>query len=93
MSGLFIAILNMSFAGSIAVLIVLAVRFLMNIGRLPGRYAYLLWAIPGIRLLWPFIPEAGFSLFPAAGKTDRRKDHLRGGAVCRFRTAIFRHSG
>ena len=38
MSGLFIAILNMSFAGSIAVLIVLAVRFLMNIGRLPGRY-------------------------------------------------------
>ena len=68
MSGLFIAILNMSFAGSIAVLIVLAVRFLMNIGRLPGRYAYLLWAIPGLRLLWPFIPEAGFSLFPAAGK-------------------------
>lgn len=68
MSGLFIAILNMSFAGSIAVLIVLAVRFLMNIGRLPGRYAYLLWAIPGVRLLWPFIPETGFSLFPAVGK-------------------------
>ncbi|MEY8337768.1 M56 family metallopeptidase [Lachnospiraceae bacterium 62-35] len=63
---LLIVILNMSFAGSIAALLVMAVRLVIR--KLPGRYAYFLWAAVGIRLLCPSLPEADFSVLPVKPK-------------------------
>lgn len=60
--GVLSTVLNMSFTGSIVALMVMAVRVFIR--KLPGRYAYLLWAAVGIRLLCPVILETGFSILP-----------------------------
>ncbi|RGY99281.1 M56 family metallopeptidase [Clostridium sp. AM58-1XD] len=56
-----ITILNMTFTGSVVALVIMAARLLIR--RLPGKYAYILWAAVGIRLLCPVVMETNFSAF------------------------------
>jgi len=57
-------LLNMSITASIAILFVLAVRFLLK--KAPKKYAYLSWSVVLFRLLVPFSPESDLSLLPTA---------------------------
>lgn len=59
---LFVDILNMSYMGTVVILIVLLARILLK--KSPKKYIYLLWSIPLIRLLIPFTFQSVMSLFP-----------------------------
>lgn len=58
-----ITLLNMSFAASVMIVIVLPIRLLIR--RLPKWYSYALWGLVLFRLLCPFSFSSAFSLFPA----------------------------
>lgn len=63
--GIFNRILDMSVAGGIAALAVLAIRVLIR--RAPKKYAYLLWGIVLFRLLCPVSLPSRFSVLNLAG--------------------------
>lgn len=63
---LFLQILNMSFGGSIAILLVLLCRALL--ARAPKHFSYALWALPLFRLLCPFSFESAKSPLPVTAE-------------------------
>ena len=65
MEGFLLQLWNMSVQISFVIGVVLLVRILFQLARLPKRYSYVLWAIPFLRLCLPFQPESSFSLLPA----------------------------
>lgn len=62
MDKLFLTVLNMSITGGFVILILCLARYLLK--RAPKMISYGLWAIAGIRLLFPFSIESIFSLIP-----------------------------
>lgn len=54
-------LLNMSITGSVVILVVIIMRFLL--ARAPKKYSYLLWSIVGFRLLCPFSFNSIISIF------------------------------
>ncbi len=61
MKELFQSIVNMSITGSYIILAVMVLRLFLR--KLPRRYSYGLWLIPGLRLLFPFSISSALSLF------------------------------
>jgi len=61
MSNLYNTILNMSITGSVVILVVILVRFLLR--NTPKKYSYILWAVAGFRLCCPFSFKSVVSLF------------------------------
>ena len=55
-------VLTASFHGSIVILAVLLLRFLLK--KTPKKFLCLLWLLAGIRLLMPFEIQSGLSLQP-----------------------------
>lgn len=68
MTELFLQILEQTVAGSYVILIVIALRMLLN--KMPRRPMLLLWAAAALRLMVPFSLPGPLSLFPRG--TDRR---------------------
>ena len=62
MSGLFLAILNMSLTASYVILFVILVRLLLR--KAPKAIFYALWGVVAFRLIIPFSFESMFSLMP-----------------------------
>jgi len=62
MDRLFITILNMSFTGAFVIVTICLVRLLLK--KAPTTLSYSLWAVAGIRLLFPFSIESIWSLIP-----------------------------
>ena len=62
MNTLFENILQSSFQGSIVILAVLALRFLLR--KAPKKFTCMLWLLAGIRLLMPFEIQSSMSLQP-----------------------------
>lgn len=58
MSSIFLKILEMNLAGSVCILIVLALRMLLR--RKPRSFSYVLWAVVFLRLLCPFTLESRY---------------------------------
>ncbi len=58
---LFTAVLNMSVTGGITILAILALRILLK--KAPRTYLYALWLAAAFRLLCPWAPYSGISLF------------------------------
>ncbi|MGE4354477.1 MAG: M56 family metallopeptidase [Oscillospiraceae bacterium] len=63
MEGVFIRLLNMSIAASWLILAVIVLRFLLK--NAPKNIRRILWALVGIRLVFPFSPESFLSLIPS----------------------------
>lgn len=59
---IFIKILNMGIAATYVILIVMAMRVLF-LRKLPRIYSYCLWALVGVRLLFPVLLSSAFSFF------------------------------
>lgn len=59
---LFLTVLNMSFAGSVVLLVVLLLRLLLK--KAPKVFSYTLWTVVFFRLACPFSLESAVSLFP-----------------------------
>lgn len=57
----FLTILNMSVTAGITILVILAVRAMFR--RAPRKYLYVLWLVAALRLVCPWAPESGVSLF------------------------------
>ena len=64
MEAVFLSLLNMSISASWLVAAVLVLRLLMR--RVPRGIYCLLWAMVGLRLIWPFTFESILSLIPNA---------------------------
>lgn len=64
MTAPFIKLLNMSITAGWIVLAVMALRLLLR--KMPKRFTCMLWALVGIRLLFPFSVESVFSLIPSS---------------------------
>lgn len=62
MDNLFLQILNLSFAGSIAIAFVLILRLLLR--KAPKIFSYALWVVVLFRLLCPFSFESAVSILP-----------------------------
>ena len=60
---LFVQLVNMSLTASWVIAVILAVRALFGKMRLPKKYAYYLWIIPGFRLLCPVSVSSVIRLF------------------------------
>ena len=58
---IFWTILNMSVTAGITILVILAVRAVFR--RAPRKYLYVLWLAAALRLVCPWAPESGMSLF------------------------------
>ena len=58
---LFTVVLNMSVTGGITILAILALRILLK--KAPRKYLYALWLAAAFRLLCPWAPYSGISLF------------------------------
>lgn len=54
-------LLNMSITGSVVILVVILMRFLL--ARAPKKYSYILWSIVGFRLICPFSFKSIISIF------------------------------
>ena len=54
-------LLNMSITGSVVILVVILMRFLL--ARAPKKYSYLMWSLVGFRLLCPFSFNSIISIF------------------------------
>lgn len=54
-------LLNMSITGSVVILVVILMRFLL--ARAPKKYSYILWSIVGFRLFCPFSFKSIISIF------------------------------
>lgn len=61
MSDVFNTILNMSITGSVVILVVIIVRFVLR--NIPKKYSYILWSAAGFRLCCPFSFRSVVSLF------------------------------
>lgn len=61
MSTVFNTILNMSITGSVVILVVILVRFILQ--NIPKKYSYILWSVAGFRLCCPFSFKSVVSLF------------------------------
>lgn len=61
LNSIFIKVLNMGIAATYVILIVLVMRLLFR--KLPRIYSYCLWALVGVRLLFPVLIPSAFSLF------------------------------
>lgn len=61
MSNIYNTVLNMSITGSVAILVVILVRFLLK--NTPKKYSYILWSVVGFRLCCPFSFKSVVSLF------------------------------
>ncbi len=61
---IFSKILEMSLQASIAILLIIIVREIFKLMRVPKKFSYLLWIIPFIRLAVPFSLESAFSIMP-----------------------------
>jgi len=59
---LFLTILNMSITGSFVIIIIVIARLLLK--KAPKIISYCLWAVAGIRLLFPFSIESIWSIMP-----------------------------
>ena len=57
----FLTILNMSVTAGITILVILAVRAVFR--KAPRKYLYVLWLVAALRLVCPWAPESGMSLF------------------------------
>lgn len=57
----FLSILDMSLTAGFVILAVFVIRFFLR--RAPKRYSYLLWALAGFRLIFPFSFSSALSLF------------------------------
>ena len=62
---LFLAVLNMSITGAFVVMAICLVRLLLR--KVPKIISYCLWAVAGLRLLFPFSIESMWSLIPFRG--------------------------
>lgn len=62
MEALFLQMVNMSITASYVILFVLLARFFLR--HTPKIFSYLLWAVVGIRLIFPFSFESVWSLLP-----------------------------
>lgn len=60
---------NMSIQAGIAVLIILMARLLFRLLKVPCKYTFALWAIPFIRLAFPWSVESIFSILPGQAHT------------------------
>ena len=60
-SSIFLNIMNMSVTAGIIILAVLAARVILK--RTSRKYLYALWLIVAIRLVCPWSPSSGLSLF------------------------------
>nr|WP_308625147.1 M56 family metallopeptidase [uncultured Eisenbergiella sp.] len=60
---LFVQLVNMSLTASWVIAVILAVRALFGKMKLPKKYAYYMWIIPGFRLLCPVSVSSVISLF------------------------------
>lgn len=72
MENLFIEIINISYKASIAILVVMLVRCLFYMVRVPKKFTYLLWFIPLIRMIFPFTVESMFGLIPSGACIMRK---------------------
>lgn len=59
---MFLQVLNMSFTGSIVIVLVLLARLLLK--KVPKKFSYLLWSVVLFRLVCPFSFESILSLLP-----------------------------
>jgi len=66
---IFYIVLNMSIASGIIIAVLLLVRLIRPI---PRRYIYPLWTVPFIRLVMPFTPASGLSIFNLTGGLAKR---------------------
>lgn len=64
MEMMFVRLFNMGIQASIAIGVVLIVRELFRLMKVPKKFAYILWVIPFIRLVCPFNIESPFSIMP-----------------------------
>ncbi len=62
MNGLYLSILNMSFTGAFVIIVIWLARFPLK--KAPKTISYLLWAVAGFRLTFPFPLRGLFSLLP-----------------------------
>lgn len=62
LAGLFEWLLTTSIMGSVLVLFIFAVRYVLR-NRLRPRWTYLLWLLLIVRLLLPWTPESSFSIY------------------------------
>ena len=60
----FIRLLNQSYQAGIVICFIILARFLLKIIKAPKKYAYYLWGIALVRLIFPFSFENIFSLLP-----------------------------
>ncbi|MBE6659309.1 MAG: M56 family metallopeptidase [Ruminococcaceae bacterium] len=66
---LFLSVCNLAASAGWAVIAVMLIRLLLGLPglrRIPRRYVCLLWAVVGLRLVFPFSPESVLSLIPSA---------------------------
>lgn len=64
MEAFIIKLITMSLQATIAIAIVMLVRLAFGFLKIPKKYAYLLWIIPFIRLMVPFVFESQLSIMP-----------------------------
>ena len=62
MEKIFLQVINMSYIGSIVIVLILAARLLL--AKTPKKYSYILWAVALIRLIVPISFESIMSLIP-----------------------------
>ena len=68
-ANLFLSVCNLAASAGWAVIAVMLMRLLLGLPglrRIPRRYVCLLWAVVGLRLVFPFSPESVLSLIPSA---------------------------
>ena len=70
MEQVFLTILNMSITASWLVLAVIVLRFLLR--KMPKSLVVVMWALVGIRLIFPFAVESELSLIPRMGNISNR---------------------
>ena len=66
---IFYIVLNMSVASCVVIVVLFLVRLIKPI---PRRYVYPMWALAFLRLVMPFIPSSGWSLFNFTGGFVKR---------------------
>lgn len=62
MNDLFVSVLNMSLTGAFVIVVIILAR--LPLKKAPKFISYLLWAVAGFRLVFPFSIESLFSLLP-----------------------------
>ena len=76
MKELVISVLNISGQATIIFIVLLAVRGIFALGRVPKKYAYGLWAILFLRLLLPIQMEARWGLMPRESSLVRAVESM-----------------